>query len=183
MKCNVLSIQWLASAILTSTLLLGCGDEDTETESSATGTSTSTTDTGATNALEAKLSACPVINMTTDKLAAACLKGTYEGKDLAGNACTLTLGDGGAFDLASATITRSFTPQPDAIFVFGHSVIGGYEQVVLKVSDPLTQDPNVEIDFTAKFGTGVPDVDAKIDYEVAETSMGVKKSILCTVKL
>ncbi|MFY0535242.1 hypothetical protein [Nannocystis pusilla] len=62
----------------------------------------------------------------------------------------------------------SHTAPDNTIFVFDHTVVGDYEQIVWKVSDPTSVEPWYELDFQARFGTGVPEADSKIQFEVTE---------------
>lgn len=160
--------------------LAACGGDDDD----AGGGSGGSGGGGATpSALEAKLSKCPVISATSDPAASSCLVGTYEGKTLAGEACTLELGEDGAFDLSSPKLSATHTSPENTIFVFGHSAVSDFHQIAWKVSDPLTLDIWYELDFEARFGAQVPAADRKIQFEVTKHSDGAMQSVVCLLPL
>jgi hypothetical protein len=171
----------LAPCALTWAVALGaaaCGDDGAdspETESPTDGPSTS--------ALEEKLSQCPTAQNTSDPTASACLEGTYEGTTFAGDACSLTIGDVGAFTFTSATLTVTSTPKEDSIFVFAHSAVGEFGQVGWVVSDPLSTEEWYELNFMGRYGETVPVADRKIEISVTRNSADARTSVTCTIQL
>lgn len=156
---------------------VGCGDDGgdaPETEGPSDGPSIS--------ALEEKLSKCPTAQNTSDPTASACLEGTYEGTTFAGDPCSLTIGDVGAFTFTSATLTVTSTPKDDSIFVFAHSAVGTFGQVGWIVSDPLSTEDWYELDFMGRYGEMVPAGDRKIEISVTRNGSDAMTSVTCTVQ-
>lgn len=153
-----------------------CGDDGAESPETE-----STTEEPSASALEEKLSQCPTAQNTSDPTASACLEGTYEGTTFAGDACSLAIGDVGAFTFTSATLTVTSTPKDDSIFVFAHSAVGQFGQVGWVVSDPLSTDEWYELNFTGRYGETVPAADRKIEISVTRNSADARTSVTCTV--
>lgn len=170
---------------LFSTQLLACGgEEDPSDGSGSTGGSSASGGGPSGSALTDKLAACPEISTTSDKTASECLEGTYEGKDLAGNLCTLTIGEAGVFDFNSDTLEVPLSPKPDAIYVYGHTVARGFHQIHWSVSDPLSIETHYEMDFSAIFDdTDVAGIDEEIEFEVTEYAEDSTTSVVCTLPL
>jgi hypothetical protein len=118
-----------------------------------------------------------------DPAASSCLVGTYAGQTLAGDDCTLELGEDGAYELSSPKLNVSHTSPDRTIFVFGHSAVSNYHQIAWKVSDPLTTETFYELDFQALFGAGVPAADRKIQFEVSEYTEDATQSVVCVLPL
>jgi hypothetical protein len=138
---------------------------------------------GGGSAFEEQLAECPVLSLSSDPSAGACLAETYEGKTPSGEACSLELREGGTYEFTSPSLVVSHTAPDNTIFVFDHTVVGDYEQIVWKVSDPTSVEPWYELDFQARFGTGVPGADSKIQFEVTEHGESSTKSVVCVVEL
>lgn len=154
--------------------LSACGGDDSDEGEEGT---------ASPSALAAKLGACPVVSTTSDAAASSCLLGTYEGKTLAGETCTLELGADGAFELSSPKLTVSHTSPDNTIFVFGHSAVSDFHQIAWKVSDPLTTETWYELDFEARFGAQVPAADRKVQFEVTEHGPDSMQSVACLLPL
>jgi hypothetical protein len=159
--------------------LISCGGDDDDDTGGGGGGSPGTTP----SALEAKLAKCPVVSATSDPAASSCLVGTYEGKTLAGDDCSLQLGEDGAFELSSPKLSVEHTSPENTIFVFGHSAVSDFHQITWKVSDPLTLDTWYELDFEARFGALVPAADRKIQFEVTEHGNDSMQSVVCLLPL
>jgi hypothetical protein len=158
--------------------LAGCGDD---------GGSSETTEPGGSNApsglsdIEAKLAECPTVQTTSDATASACIEGTYTGKTLSGETCTLTIGDVGAYTFTSPTLSVTSTPQPDSIFVFGHNLVSSFGQLKWMVSDPIATEAFYDLDFSALYGEMVPANDRKIEIEVQRNDAESMTSVACIV--
>jgi hypothetical protein len=164
--------------------LVACGDDDGDSaESGAGGTAGSGGTTGVGSPLLERLGDCPLISQTSDPTAASCLVGRYEGTTPSGAACSLELGEEGAYEFESPTLNVSHTSPDETIFVYGRSSLSGYEQVVWKVSDPLSLETWYELSFEARYGTGVAEADSKIEIEVTEHAEDSLDSAVCVVNL
>jgi hypothetical protein len=135
------------------------------------------------SALEEQLAECPVLSLSSDPSAGSCLAGTYEGKTPSGEACSLELGEGGTFEFTSPSLVGLHTAPDNTSFIFDHTVIGDFEQIVWKVFDPTSVETWYELDFQARFGAGVPEADSKIQIEVSEHGESSTKSVVCVVEL
>ncbi|KYF80589.1 hypothetical protein BE11_19850 [Sorangium cellulosum] len=166
--------------MLTFSLVVACGGDDDGAGDSSSGSGGSGS---IPSALEERLAACPDISQTSDPSVSACLVGTYDGTTPSGEACSLELGEAGAYEFVSPSLTVSHTAPPDTIFVFGHMSFGGYEQVEWKVSDPISVETWYELDFSARFGTGADEASSKIEMEVTEYGEGTTTSAVCVVDL
>jgi hypothetical protein len=166
--------------VLSFGLAVACGGDDDGSgdPSSGPGGSGSTP-----SALEERLAACPDISRTSDPSASACLVGTYDGTTPSGDACSLELGEAGAYEFVSPTLTVSHTAPPDTIFVFDHTSIGGQELIAWKVSDPISTETWYELDFAARFGAGTDEASSKIQIEVKEYGEDTTTSVVCVVDL
>lgn len=134
------------------------------------------------SALIEKLSACPVINNTSDPSASLCLLGKYDGKTLSGESCSLTLSADGGYSFDSPKLNVVHTSPDKTIFIFGHQSYSGFHQLSWKVADPIDTDTFYDLDFTARFGTGVPAADTKIEIEVIEHA-DTNTTVSCIVTL
>ncbi|GAA5531718.1 hypothetical protein [Deinococcus aluminii] len=105
--------------------------------------------------ITARLAACPVVNNSSDPAASACLAGTYAGKTLSGADCSLTVRADGGYDYASPTLSYTFAASAQSIRIFGHNAIQGAQQVIWLIDDPMTANEPKELDFEARWGTGM----------------------------
>lgn len=173
----------LSFSVLSALLALSavaCSDDDDSSDGSGGGSSTG--GSAATGSeLEAKLSACPVVSTSSDPAASTCLVGTYSGKTLAGEDCSLEVKADNAYEYTSPTLTVSYSAPADATLLFDHANVQGYEGLKWIVSDPIASEAFYDLDFTARFGTGVPDTDRKIEIEVTENGADAKTSSSCIV--
>ncbi|WP_437743068.1 hypothetical protein WME73_48305 [Sorangium sp. So ce302] len=166
--------------VLTLGLVVACGGDDDGSGDSSSGSGGSSP---SLSALEERLAACPDLSLTSDPSASACLVGTYEGTTPSGEACSLELGEAGAYEFTSPSLSVSHTAPDDTIFVFDHTSIGGFEQLAWKVSDPISIETWYELDFTARFGTGADEATSKIQIEVTEYGEDTTTSVVCVVDL
>lgn len=166
--------------VLTLGLVVACGGDDDGSGDSSSGPGGSGP---SPSALEERLAACPDISLTSDPSASACLVGTYEGTTPSGEACSLELGEVGAYEFTSPSLTVSHTAPDKTIFVFDHTSISGFEQLAWKVSDPITLETWYELDFTARFGAGADEATSKIQIEVTEYGEDTTTSVVCVVDL
>ena len=115
MPNRLASLRAPAFLLVVTALGVGCGDDDPAAAGGAAAEPTPA------SPLAAKLAACPVVQTSEDPAASACLEGTYEGETLAGEACTLVVRAGGAYDFASPALVVSSAPQDRTIRVFSHA--------------------------------------------------------------
>ena len=163
------------SLALAMVLLPGCSGDDDAAEGGAPAP--------AESALVTKLAACPVVQTSEDPAASACLEGTYEGKTLAGEACTLTIRGGGAYDFASPALTYTYAPSERTIRVFSHGSTSNTHQVGWRISDPVQTGTSYELKFDAAFGEYTPAGGKKIDFEATRSVDGARSSSSCTLAL
>lgn len=158
--------------------LVGCGDDG---EASATDEPNGANEPSGLSAIESKLAKCPAVQTTSDPTASACIEGTYTGKTFSGETCSLTIGEVGAYTFTSPTLSVTSTPQPDTIFVFGHTLISTFGQLTWMVSDPIASDEFYDLEFTARYGDMVPANDRKIEIEVQRNDADSMTAVTCTV--
>lgn len=168
--------QTLIERILFAVVLaasFNCGGED----------SGSDTMTPAGSDLQKRLAACPTVSTSTDPAASACLVGSYSGKTLAGEVCTLVVRGGNAFDFGSPTLSFTYAPVANTILLFDHTVVQGSHQLFWSVSDPIANTVWREVDFKGRFGTYVAQADVKIQIDVTEHRAEGMSSVSCIVPL
>lgn len=163
------------SVVLFSFLVLAACSDSSEDGSAAS--------SGGPSPLVSQLSACPSVQTSSDPAASACLAGTFAGKTLAGEACSLTVRADGGFDFAAPALTFTFAPKADSIRVFSHAETQGSHMVGWRIGDPISTETMRELKFDARFGNYVEAKDAKIDIEASENNDGAKKTSSCVVTL
>ncbi len=131
--------------------------------------------------LEQKFATCAIVATTSDPTASACLSGTYSGKTLSGDDCSLTIGDVGAYTFTSPTLSVTSAPQGESLFLFDHTSIGGFGLLTWKVSDPLSPDTWDELDFTAQYGEATPAANRKLEIEVTRHTADATTAVQCGV--
>jgi hypothetical protein len=166
--------------VLTLGLVVACGGDDDGSGDSGSGSGGSGP---SPSALEERLAACPDLSLTSDPSASACLVGTYEGTTPSGEACSLELGEAGAYEFTSPSLSVSHTAPADTIFVFDHTSFGSFEQLAWKVGDPISTETWYELDFEARFGAGADEASSKIQIEVTEHGADTTTSVACVVDL
>lgn len=171
--------------LLPFSILIACSDGGSDAGDSGTGGSSSGSGGSGANAseLEERLAECPLLSASSDPTASACLLGTYDGKTLSGQDCSLVLGESGNYDFSSPALDVSHTAPDDTLFVYGHSKFSDTAMLTWKVSDPITLDTWYELSFEARFGAGVPEADSKIQIEVTEHQEDSTTSVVCVVEL
>ena len=174
-----LHFRWVMGVIAASCIVsIGCGDDGGGT---ATNEPNETNEPGGLSAIESQLSKCPTVQMTSDPTASACIEGTYTGKTFSGEACSLTIGEVGAYTFTSPTLSVTSTPKDDTIFVFGHNLVSSFGQLTWMVSDPIATEAFYDLEFTARYGEMVPANDRKIEIEVQRNDADSMASVTCTV--
>lgn len=192
---NVRFASFLPSASLLAIVALvsGCGSETTgdggggagpaDGGASGTGGGASGGSSGEGEALIERLSACPVVSLTSDPSASECLVGSYTGETLGGDACTLTLGENGAYEFTSPALSHDRTPLDDTIFVYDYTRVQETNLIGWSVDDPLSADTFYELDFRARFGSQVPASDRKIEIQLKQTTADTMSSVACIIEL
>ncbi len=133
--------------------------------------------------LAAKLGACPILDTSSDPAASTCLQGTYTGQTLAGEACSVNIKAGGAYDFTTPALSFSYTPADNVIRVFSHTNTAGAQQVLWTISDPTGVGTSYDLDFTARFGQYTQDSDKKITFQATKHVGSAQTSSSCVVAL
>ena len=107
------------------------------------------------SALAQRLYDCPMLMSSSDKSAGACLVGSYEGEDLAGNPCTFTVGEGASYEISSEQLNASVVPTAEADYGYFYIEASGLHSLFWFVSDLGAEDELDihELSFTANFGS------------------------------
>lgn len=181
-----------ATLLVASALLLACNGGETDSDdgggaaggsSGSGGAAAGTGGSSGGSALVTRLSACPVVGTSSDPTASVCLVGSYEGKTLGGEDCTLTLGEDGAYEFTSPTLSHDRLPIDDTLFVYDYTKVQETNLLTWFVNDPLSADVYYELDFEARFGAQIPESDRKIEIEVSRTTTDTMDSVVCIVEL
>ncbi|MFC4425560.1 hypothetical protein [Deinococcus navajonensis] len=101
-------------------LLAACGGGTAPAPSPAPGP-TPAPAPGNSTLTRAQIAACPNVSGSPDVNAPTCLKGTVVGKTLGGEACTLTIKDGGSYAYAGKTVTLSYMNATENFNFFAYS--------------------------------------------------------------
>jgi hypothetical protein len=176
-------LSFLLVPVLALTVFVACGEDESSNASGTGGTGSNTGGGASSNEVTDKLKDCPVLSLSSDPTASACLEGTYQGTTVSGDVCTLEIGQAGEYTFSSPVLNVSHTPPGETIFIYDHSQISGFEQITWKVSDPISTETWYELDFEARYGTDVPQADRKIQIDVTEYAEGATQSTSCTVEL
>lgn len=119
-----------------------------------------------------RLSACTPVSTSSDPAASACLAGTYSGKTIDNKDCSLTVRADGSYDYASPTLNYTFTPTSSSIRVFDYMRVQGFNQLAWAIGKGVTTGTVYDLNFTARWGTGVnnPALEIKTTKDVTTSS-------------
>lgn len=134
------------------------------------------------SAIEQRLAKCPAIT-TNDPSVTACFAGTYEGKTPGGEACTVTVGQNGAYQFSSPALQVSRSAVDTTTFSFHHTVIDGFNFLSFSASERVSLDaPYYRFSFDADFGTLVADSESTLEIELSESGP-TRRTSMCVVAL
>lgn len=134
--------------------------------------------------VRARLANCAVVTNSADPAASDCLVGTYAGRTLSGDACSLEVRANGAYDYRAPNLTYTYTPTARTLRVFGHHAVGGDHQVVWLISDPIQASDAFDLDFQAVFGPNADALGKKIEVKAEKiTDGGGRVSSTCLVPI
>lgn len=127
---------------------------------------------GSSGGIITRLSGCTPVNQSSDPAASACLAGTYSGKTISNQTCSLTVRADGGYDYASPTLNYTYMPTSKTIRVFGYNSLSGFNQIVWIISDSVQTTAMYDLNFTARWGTstGNPPVEIKATKDITTSS-------------
>ena len=170
--------------LLMVTMPVGCGDssdeEDTSTNDTSTNNSSDDSSSGGDNDLRAKLAACPQLQASEDVLAANCLTGRYDGQDLGGSACSLTVNGGGSYSFESSRLNVPSNGSESVRSLFTHIESAGTTILNWTLIDAPAGE-SYKLQFIAQAGTGFEE--SKIEIQVHDERTEAPISVTCVVKL
>jgi hypothetical protein len=175
-----------APSLLLLLVLGGCGGESGDTEGGGAGGSSPSSGGSSGTApseLVTRLLACPELSVSSDPAASECLIGTYEGKTVGGDDCTLVLGSNGAYEFTSPLLSHDRAPLDDTTFVYDYTKVLDTHLLAWAVNDPLSSGTFYELGFQAKFGSQIPEGDRKIQFDLTRYTEGTTTSVTCTLDL
>lgn len=159
----------LLLALLGASILTACGG----------GGSGGNPNPGGGNAIRDRLVACPLVMQSSDPAASACLAGTYTGKTLSNETCSLVVEASGNYQFTSAALSYAYSATTKSIRVFGHQNVGGLHQVIWLISDPIQAADSFDLNFHYADGLG-----KKLEIEATKRpASGGSVSSTCTAVL
>jgi hypothetical protein len=134
------------------------------------------------SAIEQRLAKCPAIR-TSDPSASACLAATYEGKTPGGEACTVIVGQNGAYQFSSPALQVSRSAPAGTTFSFNHTALDGFNLLSFSVSEPfMLNAASYRFSFEADFGTRVEDSESTLQIELDESGP-TSRTAMCIVDI